>query len=66
VVLNKVASSEARARVEPYLDGLEIVAALPYDAAIPASEEAPGAGPYVEAVDALRERLADRLSGEES
>jgi CO dehydrogenase maturation factor len=64
VVLNKVVSSEAEATVGPFLEGLEVVGRLPYDAGIPSSEAAPGSGGYVDAVDELRERLSDRLSGE--
>jgi CO dehydrogenase maturation factor len=64
VVLNKVASGEAEAMVEPLLGGLEVMGTLPYDAAVPASEVAPDSGAYTEAVDELRQRLLERLSGE--
>jgi CO dehydrogenase maturation factor len=65
VVLNKVASADAQARVEPHLNGLEVVAALPADPAVSSSEAVPAAGAYVDAVDALREKLAHWLSREE-
>ncbi len=61
VVLNKAASSDDAAKVQPYLEGLEVMATLPYDAAVAASEAVPDAGQYVAAVDALRDRLGSHL-----
>lgn len=61
VVLNKSASSDDPAKLQPYLQGLEVLATLPYDAAVAASEAVPEAGPYVAAVDALRDRLGSHL-----
>ena len=57
VVLNKARSEEAKGKIIPYLDGLEIVAVLPADPAIGESEVVPQAGPYVEAVEGLKKRL---------
>jgi len=57
VVVNKARSLESKARVLPYLDGLEILTVLPADAAVAASEIVPETGPYAEAVDTLRRTL---------
>ena len=57
VVLNKARFEEAKDKVTPYLDGLEIVAVLPADPAVAESEVVPEAGAYVEAVEELRKRL---------
>jgi CO dehydrogenase maturation factor len=64
VVLNKAASAEAEAVVAPYLDGLDVVATLPSDPGIVASEVVPSEGAYIDAVDALRERLDAWVSRE--
>jgi len=57
VALNKVATSEAVAQVRPYLDDLEVLAALPLDPAVAAAEAVPGSGRYAEAVEQLLEQL---------
>jgi len=57
VVLNKVSSPDDQQRLRPHLGEIPVVAALPYDPAVLRSEAAPLAGPYVEAVEALRQRL---------
>ena len=58
VILNKAASEDAKDKVTPYLDGLQIVAVLPADPAVAESESVPDSGPYVDAVARLRERLS--------
>ena len=58
VVLNKAATPEAQAQVKPYLDGLQVVAMLPADSSVSASEAVPAEGAYAEAVDGLRKKLA--------
>ncbi len=63
VVVNK-ARDGAEAKVLPYLDGLPILAALPADGSVAESEALPESGPYVEAVEKLRERLESFLSRE--
>jgi len=57
VVLNKARSEEAKEKVIPYLDGLEIVAVLPDDPAVSESEAVPDSGAYVEAEEGLRGRV---------
>jgi CO dehydrogenase maturation factor len=57
VVVTKAQSAEAADRVRPYLEGLDIIAVLPFDPAVTASEEAPHGGPYVEAVAGLVAQL---------
>jgi CO dehydrogenase maturation factor len=66
VVLNKAASPEAETPIARHLGGLDVVAALPLDPAVSASEAVPEAGIYVRAVDALRERLAAWVSQEDA
>jgi CO dehydrogenase maturation factor len=64
VVVNKVSSPEVVERLRPHLDALEVIAALPADPAVAASEALPASGPYLEAVEALRQDLAQRLPTE--
>ena len=59
VVVNKARSGDDEAKVLPYLDGLPVIAALPADPAVAESEAVPESGPYVEAVEGLRRRLAE-------
>ena len=61
VVLNKAASEAAREKVLPYLDDLPIVATLPADPSIGASEVVPASGPYIEAVEELRRKVEGTL-----
>jgi len=63
VVLNKARSEEAKEKVTPYLDGLEIVAVLPADPAVAESEAVPDSGAYVEAVEGLKGRLEGLAAG---
>jgi len=56
-VLNKAASADAEKRARLYLDGINILASLPYDSAVAGSEAVPDSGPYVDAVDGLLSRL---------
>jgi len=62
VVLNKTQGPEAKERVVPYLDGLDIVATLPADPAVARSETVPESGPYADAVRELTERLEGLLA----
>jgi CO dehydrogenase maturation factor len=57
IVLNKVSSPKDEQRVRPHLPDLPVIASLPQDAAVADSETAPAAGVFVEAVEALRQRL---------
>lgn len=57
LVVSKASSPEAVEQVRPYLEGLEVLATLPFDPAVAASERVPAAGPYVEAVGQLLQRL---------
>jgi CO dehydrogenase maturation factor len=58
VVLNKSEVPAAGQRALSYLEGsLEVVSVLPMDAQLRGSEVVPDSGPYVEAVEALREKL---------
>ncbi len=57
VVVTKVQSADAVDRVRPYLDGLEVLAALPLDPAVAAAEAVPRGGPYVDAVSELVAQL---------
>jgi CO dehydrogenase maturation factor len=57
VVMNMVTAASSIERVRSFLEGLEIVAALPRDEAVARSESVPESGPYVDAVEELRERL---------
>jgi CO dehydrogenase maturation factor len=57
VVLNKISSPGDEQRVGGHLADLPVIAALPEDPAVRGSETVPTAGPYVEAVEALRQRL---------
>ena len=66
VVLNKAGGPEAKEKVLSYLDGLDIIAALPADAAVAESEAVPTSGPFVAAVEDLLGRLRDSLSSERS
>jgi CO dehydrogenase maturation factor len=63
VVLNKLRSPQDADKVLPYLGGLPVIAALPTDPAVAESESVPEAGPYVEAVERLRGKLAEWLGG---
>jgi CO dehydrogenase maturation factor len=63
VVVNKATSEAAREQVLPYLDGLDIIATLPADAALATSEAVPATGPYADAVEELRGRLEGMLAG---
>jgi CO dehydrogenase maturation factor len=65
VVLSKVSSADAEAKVQPYLSGIGTLASLPMDEAVGASEALPDAGPYVEAVEQLKVRLEALLAEEE-
>lgn len=58
VVVNKAPEPEAVARVQPYLEGLEVLAVLPLDPAVAAVEAVPTEGPYVEAVRELLDKLS--------
>lgn len=60
VVVNKVASPEGAAAIRPHLEGLPVVAALPLDPGVAASEALPTGGPYVEAAEQLCARLRAR------
>ena len=62
VVVNKATSPGDTQKVRPYLEGLEIMATLPLDVSVAASESVPSSGPLVQAVDELRQRLAARLN----
>jgi len=62
VVMNTVTSASSVERVRSFLDGLEIVAALPKDDAVARSEAVPESGSYVEAVEKLRERLEEPVA----
>jgi CO dehydrogenase maturation factor len=64
VVLNKVKGPEAKEKVLPYLNGLEVVAELPADPAVAESEAVPTSGPFVAAVEDLLARLSHSLSVE--
>jgi len=66
VVVNKAASPEAVEKVRPHLDGLEVFAVLPADAAIAESEVVPRSGPYAEAVEELRAKLTQWQASEGS
>jgi len=67
VVVNKVSSpEEVEARVRPYLQALPVRAALPLDEGVAASEKAPTAGRYVEAVEALRKLLEAQFPSKEA
>ena len=59
LVLNKVPSPEAAGDVRPFLEGLEVLAGLPLDPDVAASEAVPTSGRYVEAVAALLRRVAE-------
>ena len=63
VVLNKARSEEAKEKVTPYLNGLEIVAVLPADPAVAESEVVPDSGAYVQAVEGLMGRLEGLAGG---
>jgi len=56
VVLNKSLPG-ADATVAPYLEGLEVIATLPFDRSLGETERVPTTGSYVEAVSALLDRL---------
>lgn len=58
LVVNKAATPEAVEQVRPYLDGLEVLAVLPFDLQVGAQEAVPTAGPYAKAVAQLLERLS--------
>jgi CO dehydrogenase maturation factor len=58
VVVNKASSPGAGEALRAHLGGLAVLAELPLDRAVAESEAVPAAGPYVEAVDKLRHRLA--------
>jgi CO dehydrogenase maturation factor len=66
VVVNKAGSPEAVEKVRPHLDGTEVFAVLPADAAIAESEVVPRSGPYAEAVEELRAKLAQWQASEGS
>jgi CO dehydrogenase maturation factor len=57
LVVNKAGTPEEVERVRPYLEGLEVLAALPLDPRVGTAEAVPTSGPYVEAVAQLLERL---------
>jgi CO dehydrogenase maturation factor len=63
VVLNKATGPEAKEKVLPYLDGLEVVAELPVDPAVAESEVVPDVGAYAKAVEELRGKLEGMLEG---
>jgi len=65
VVVNKVSSPEVVERLRPHLGALDVIARLPADPAVAASEALPTSGPYLEAVEALRQELAKRLPAKE-
>jgi len=60
VVLNKATSAASRAQVAPYLEGLPILATLPWDGAVAGGETVPAAGPYRDAVAHLLSHLEGR------
>jgi len=60
VVLNKASFADAEERVRPYLEQVAILASLPFDAAVAASEAVPESGPYVDAVESLLARLGSQ------
>lgn len=64
VVLNKDERPEAKEKILPYLNGLEVVAQLPADPAVAESEAVPTSGPFVSAVEDLLARLSHSLSVE--
>ncbi len=66
VVLNKAGGPEAKDKVLPYLNGLEIVAELPADPAVAESEAVPDTGPYAQAVERLRGQLWELVATQES
>ncbi len=57
VVMNKVQSSESVEAVKPLLEELEIIAELPMDKMVTASEALPDRGSFLEATEKLTERL---------
>jgi CO dehydrogenase maturation factor len=57
LVVNKAASPQAVEQIRPYLEDLEVLATLPLDPQVGASEAVPTSGPYVEAVGELLQRL---------
>lgn len=57
LVLNKAASPEAVDTVRPFLEELDLLAALPFDPDVAASEVVPTFGPYADAVQALLDQL---------
>jgi len=61
VVVNKVSSSREVEMVRPYLDGVEILLAMPQDLAVAASEAVPETGAFAQAAERLREGLKARL-----
>lgn len=61
-VVNKASGAESLDRVRRHLEGLDVLAALPLEAAIASAESVPASGPYVEAVDDLRARLTSSLT----
>jgi len=66
IVFNKVFSSEdPQASLRAYLDNLPVLAALPMDPAVAASESVPESGSYVEAVERLQECLWAWLASKE-
>ncbi len=66
VVLNKATTPDAGTKVRPYLDGLEVFATLPSDPALAESEAVPASGPYADAVEELRAKLAQWLASEDN
>ena len=63
VALNKTGSAADEERVRPYLDDLRVVAMLPFDPAVAASEIVPAAGPYVESAEELLRQVSGMLAG---
>ncbi len=57
VVMNKVPSPELVEVVKPLLEGLAIIAELPLDKTVAASEALPMSGPYLKAAEKLTKRL---------
>lgn len=54
LVWNKAPDGQVSEGLEPYLEGLPVLATLPLDPLVARSEAVPASGPFVQAVEALR------------
>lgn len=63
VVVNKASSPADAEKVRPYLEELDIIASLPFDAAVAASESAAGGDAYRRAVDDLLANVSRMAAG---